>query len=105
MAICDGASPQSWLPYNSHDYVWTPGAAQTLGAAPVALETIAGSYRWFHRICAAPIRAHGSTRLLERASTQGTNIPRSSPDACRRPARALSPDHQHPGIVGKNGER
>src|SRR4051812_41764803 len=105
MAACDGGGAQSRLPHNGHDYVWAPGATQALGAPSYALEAVAGANWRLYRICAAAICAYGGSGVLERSRAQGSNVPRSRSHACSCAARAVSTDHQHPGVMGEDGSR
>ena len=51
------------------------------------------------------VRAHGGPALPQGRRPPGTHVPRGDPGPRRRPSRAASAHHQHPGQLGEDGPR
>ena len=76
-------------------------AARPLGEPPPPGARAAGAERRLHRVRAAAVRADGGADVPQGARPPRADVRRGAARPRRRPARAASADHEHPGLVGQ----
>ena len=89
--------------HDIHDHVRPYRASAVVGAASDRPSGSADGDGRLHRIRAIALRAYGSADVSQGRGAARANLPGGGAHACGGAARAASPHHQHPNLLGQDG--